>query len=141
MIAQSQFKVEALYPRREIVNAIFYVTRNGGAWRAMPHDLPPYRIVFHDFRLWQRDGTWERIHAALRTKVRQQAGKTPKPSAASKSSRSGGSPTNLRLAQSFAATVEVLRTHVGKRCRIRLHRHDSSDGQTVNTLAGFLDTL
>jgi putative transposase len=48
----------------------------------MPHDLPPYRIVFHYFRLWQRDGTWERIHAALRTKVRQQAGKTPKPSAA-----------------------------------------------------------
>jgi transposase len=72
----------ALYPRREIVNAIFYVTRNRGAWRAMPHDLPPYRIVFHYFRLWQRDGTWERIHAALRTKVRQQAGKTPKPSAA-----------------------------------------------------------
>jgi putative transposase len=41
--------------------------------------LPPYRIVFHHFRLWQRDGAWERLHAALRTKVRQQAGKKPKP--------------------------------------------------------------
>ena len=72
----------ASYPRREILNAIFYVTRNGCTWRGLPHDLPPYRIVFYYFRLWQRDGTWERIHAALRTKVRQQAGKTPKPSAA-----------------------------------------------------------
>ncbi|MBX3448480.1 MAG: transposase [Planctomycetaceae bacterium] len=49
------------------------MTRNGGGWRAMPHDLPPYRIVFYDFRIWQRDRTWERIHATLRTKVRQQA--------------------------------------------------------------------
>jgi transposase len=71
----------AKYRRREIVNAVLYQTRNGGSWRSMPHDLPPYRIVFHYFRIWQRDGTWDRIHDALRSRVRQQAGKTPKPSA------------------------------------------------------------
>ena len=31
----------AHYARREIVNAILYVTRNGDARRALPHDLPP----------------------------------------------------------------------------------------------------
>ena len=72
----------AKYSRREIINAILYQTRNGGTWRALPHDLPPYRIVFHYFRLWQKDGTWENIHAALRQRVRQEAGKTPKPTAA-----------------------------------------------------------
>jgi putative transposase len=72
----------AKYSRREIVNALLYQTRNGGSWRALPHDFPPYRIVFHYFRLWQRDDTWNRIHDALRTRVRQQAGKTAKPSAA-----------------------------------------------------------
>ena len=72
----------AKYERREIVDAILYVTRNGCAWRSLPHDLPPYRIVFHYFRLWQRDGTWERLHAKLRERVRRGAGKTPKPSAA-----------------------------------------------------------
>ena len=72
----------AKYERREIVNAIFYVTRNGCAWRSLPHDLPPYRIVFHYFRLWQQDGTWDRLHAKLRERVRRKAGKTPKPSAA-----------------------------------------------------------
>jgi transposase len=48
----------------------------------LPHDLPPYRIVFHYFRLWRKDGTWDKIHDALRQKVRQHAGKKPKPTAA-----------------------------------------------------------
>jgi putative transposase len=26
---------------REILNAIFYVLRTGGAWRMLPHDFPP----------------------------------------------------------------------------------------------------
>jgi transposase len=70
------------YSRREIVNAILYQTRNGCVWRALPHDLPPYRIVFHYFRTWQKDGTWDKIHEALREKVRRAAGKKPKPTAA-----------------------------------------------------------
>ena len=44
------------YPRREIVNAIRYVLRTGCAWRMLPHDLPPWRIAFHYFRTWRRDG-------------------------------------------------------------------------------------
>src|SRR4051812_24472722 len=78
----------AKYPRREVVNAILYQTRNGCVWRALPHDLPGYRIVFHYFRLWQEDGTWDRIHDALREKVRRAAGKNPKPGAAILDSRS-----------------------------------------------------
>ena len=70
----------ATYTRREVVNAILYQTRNGCVWRALPHDLPPYRIVFHYFRAWQADGTWEAIHAALREKVRQAAGRNRRPS-------------------------------------------------------------
>lgn len=72
----------ARYTRREILNAILYQTRNGCVWRALPHDLPPYRIVFHYFRLWQSDGTWDTIHDTLRAKVRRAAGKKPKPTAA-----------------------------------------------------------
>jgi putative transposase len=72
----------ARYQRRDIVNAILYQTRNGCVWRALPHDLPPYRIVFHYFRAWQKDGTWDRIHDQLRERVRRADGKKPKPSAA-----------------------------------------------------------
>ncbi len=72
----------ASYPRREIVNALLYIAANGCTWRSLPHDLPPYRMVFRYFRAWQKDGTLEKIHAALRADVRRQAGKKPKPSVA-----------------------------------------------------------
>jgi putative transposase len=68
--------------RREIVNALFYIAANGCTWRSLPHDLPPYRMVFRYFHEWQKDGTLKRIHDALRTDVRRQAGHTPKPSVA-----------------------------------------------------------
>lgn len=48
----------------------------------MPHDLPPWQTVYHYFRLWRLDGTWEHINAALRERVRRQAGRDPTPSPA-----------------------------------------------------------
>jgi putative transposase len=68
--------------RREIVDAILYVLRNGLTWRALPHDFPPWQTVYHYFRLWRLDGTWEAIHDALRDRVRTAAGRHPSPSAA-----------------------------------------------------------
>ena len=55
-----------VHPLREILNAIFYVVRSGCAWRLVPHEFPPWKTVYHYFRLWRLDGTWERMHAALR---------------------------------------------------------------------------
>jgi putative transposase len=71
-----------LHERREIVNAILYVVRSGCPWRMLPHDLPPYRIVFHYFNVWKKEGVWEQIHDALRIKVRLHAGRTAQPTAA-----------------------------------------------------------
>ncbi len=42
---------------RAILNAIFYVLRSGCAWRMLSHDFPPWKTVYHYFRLWRRDGT------------------------------------------------------------------------------------
>jgi putative transposase len=70
------------HSRREIVNAIFYIIRSGCAWRLLPRDLPPWKTVFHYWRQWRRDGTWQRLHAALRERVRTQAGRKAQPSAA-----------------------------------------------------------
>jgi putative transposase len=68
--------------RREIVNAIFYVLRSGCPWRYLPHDLPVWETVYSYFRDWKRDGTWERIHTALRKQLRVRIGRDPEPSAA-----------------------------------------------------------
>src|SRR5215813_2897457 len=70
------------YPKREIVNAILYVLRTGGAWRFVPNDLPPWGIVYHSFWQWRRDGTWKRINETLRGDLRVLEGRTRQPSAA-----------------------------------------------------------
>jgi putative transposase len=66
---------------REILNACCYHARAGGAWRMLPHDLPPWSTVYHYFRQWRRDGTWQRVHGRLREDVRLEAGRPPTPSA------------------------------------------------------------
>lgn len=68
--------------RREIVNGILYVLRTGCSWRQMPHDLPNGKTVYHYFRRWKRDGTWETAMNSLRRTVRTQMGRDPEPSAA-----------------------------------------------------------
>jgi putative transposase len=68
---------------RELLNAIFYVLRGGCAWRLLPHDFfLPWQTAYHYFRTWRIDGTWERIHAVLRERLRRMAGREPTPSAA-----------------------------------------------------------
>src|SRR5262245_41797226 len=69
------------YPLGEIVNAIFYLDRAGCPWRLLPHDFPPWKTVSYYFYTWRDDGTWERVHAALRSEIRGAAGKEPTPSA------------------------------------------------------------
>src|SRR2546429_3598996 len=56
--------------------------RTGAQWRALPHDFPPWSTVWSYFRIWRNDGTWERIHMALREQVRVKQGREPTPSAA-----------------------------------------------------------
>jgi putative transposase len=68
--------------RRRVIDAILYVNRNGCAWRALPHDLPKWRTVYGLFWLWCIDGTWQKVHDALRAKVRRAAGRKTSPSAA-----------------------------------------------------------
>ena len=68
--------------RREIVNGLLYVTRTGCQWRALPPDLPPWRILSWYFMAWRDDRTLERIHDRLRSAVRLSAGRDVQPTAA-----------------------------------------------------------
>ncbi len=67
---------------REVVNAMLYLLRTGCPWRSLPHDLPPWGTVWAYFRRWREDGTLDRLHAALRDRVREAAGRDRHPSAA-----------------------------------------------------------
>lgn len=70
------------WPERDLVDAIRYVLRAGCPWRYLPEGFPPWETTYAYFRRWQRDGTWERLHDALRRPVRVQGGRDPEPSAA-----------------------------------------------------------
>ncbi len=70
-----------LHSPREILNAIFSLLRSGCAWRLLPHDLPPWKTVYHYFRLWRRSDLWERVHTVLREQVRLHMGRQIQPSA------------------------------------------------------------
>jgi putative transposase len=72
----------AVYERREIVNALLYLTRTGCQWRALPHDLPPWRLVYWYFMAWRSDGTLEQLHDRLRSAVRRGDGRASQPTAA-----------------------------------------------------------
>jgi putative transposase len=66
---------------REILDGVFYLVRSGCAWRLLPHDFPPWKTVYHYFRAWRLDGTWERMNAAIRERLRVRIGRDPQPSA------------------------------------------------------------
>lgn len=70
------------WPRREMLDGIFYILHTGCQWRLLPHDFPPWQTVYHYFRLWRLDGTPEAIHTRLREQLRRQLGREPTPSAA-----------------------------------------------------------
>jgi len=48
---------------------------------APPRLRTPWRSVYHYFREFRLDGTWERLHAALRGRVRVRLERNPQPSA------------------------------------------------------------
>jgi len=48
----------------------------------LPKEYPPWQTVYYYFARFKRNGTWQRIHALLRTRVRHKQGKQKQPTAA-----------------------------------------------------------
>ena len=70
-----------LHGLREILDAVFYVLKSGCPWRLLPREFPPWKSVYDWFRRWRLDGTWERLNAELRERLRSHLGRDPNPSA------------------------------------------------------------
>jgi putative transposase len=70
-----------LHGLRAILNAVFYVLKSGCPWRLLPRDFPPWKTVYDWFRRWRIDGTWKRLNAQLRERLRSRLGRNKNPSA------------------------------------------------------------
>ena len=66
---------------REVLNGLLYVLNRGCQWRALPKDFPPRSTIFYYFGRWEADGTLRRMHDTLYVRCREQAERSPDPTA------------------------------------------------------------
>lgn len=72
---------QRVYPLREVFNALRYLVRIGGAWRMLPHDLPPWSVVYQQTQRWIKAGCFEAMAHDLRAIVRLALERQADPSA------------------------------------------------------------
>lgn len=70
------------YDLREVFNGVRYVVRTGCPWRSMPHDLPPWEMVYQQSQRWIKASVFENMVHDLRAVLRLAQGKNEQPSAA-----------------------------------------------------------
>lgn len=68
------------YPRREMLNAIFYILRTGCRWTDLPHDFPSWKSVYAQFLRWRERDMFMKMNCALRRSLRILLEKNPEAS-------------------------------------------------------------
>jgi transposase len=69
------------FPLREVFNGLRYIVRTGAPWRWMPHDLPPWHVVYQQSQRWIKAGVFESLAHDLRAVLRIAAGRKENPTA------------------------------------------------------------
>ena len=66
---------------REVYNGVRYIVKTGAHWRMLPHDLPPWPVVYQQLRRWLAAGCFEHIAQDLRMLLRRAAERAEAPTA------------------------------------------------------------
>ena len=69
------------YALREVFNALRWIVRAGAPWRLMPHELPPWPVVYQQTQRWIAAGCFEALVHDLRAILRLAEGRAPEPTA------------------------------------------------------------
>jgi len=87
LVLLSQDASQRKYPLREVFNGLRYLVKTGTHWRMLPHDLPPWPVVYQQMRRWLAANSFETIVADLRILLRRLAARDHAPTAAVLDSR------------------------------------------------------
>jgi transposase len=70
------------FPLREVFNGLRWIVRSGSPWRMMPHDLPPWYVVYQQTQRWIKAKVFESLVYDLRAVLRITEGRKEQPTAA-----------------------------------------------------------
>jgi transposase len=70
------------FPLREVFNGLRWIVRSGSSWRLMPHDLPPWYVVYQQTQRWIKAKVFESLVHDLRAVLRIAEGRKEQPTAA-----------------------------------------------------------
>ena len=91
---------------RSIVNGILYLVFTGCQWRFVPVNYGKWQTVYYYFVRWQKDGTWQRLHETLRSRLRQKQGRHKHPTAGAADSQSVKT-TSVPSSRGFDANKKI----------------------------------
>ena len=69
------------FPLREVFNGLRWIVRSGSPWRMMPHDLPPWYVVYQQTQRWIKAQVFESLVHDLRAVLRIAEGRQEMPTA------------------------------------------------------------
>lgn len=73
---------QCTYDLREVFSGLRWLVRAGAAWRLLPHDLPPWPVVYQQTQRWIRADVFEAMNHDLRRLLREYEGRAENPTAA-----------------------------------------------------------
>src|SRR3954447_25423277 len=79
--------VQRRHDLRRVFDALKWIAWTGAPWRALPHDFPPWPLVYQQAMRWLAAGVFEAMVHDLRVLLREFAGRKKRPTAAILDSR------------------------------------------------------
>ena len=69
-LVHSRFGRPRKYSAKSILAGIFYISKTGCQWSALPKEFPPWKSVYYHFRKWTNSGIWFLLNKKLREIIR-----------------------------------------------------------------------